>query len=335
MKDIDIIIPYYNASSTIDRCLASIAQQTIADECTVTIVDDCSKDEEITRLIESVHKFQPLVDIQWIPSEENGGPGAARQAGLDETDCAYIVFADADDTLSSSYALQRMKAAMEGEKADVVCGHFVEESRGTFIDHAPNMVWVFGKMYRRVFLERHLIRFNDTRANEDTGFNTVVKSLTDRIVNISATVYEWHWADSTITRKDDAVYGWSNGHYGYIENMVWAVEELRKRNINKETIRALAVEVLCRLYFMHEDVLSVHPENAEESLSRICGFYVQAVRPIVNEGALPFCYISQTYGTIANETFKGERSAAILHRHTFRDYLRIIGYYDDYKATEE
>ena len=40
-KKIDVIIPAYNAQSTIDKTVASIAIQNISDELVVTIVNDC------------------------------------------------------------------------------------------------------------------------------------------------------------------------------------------------------------------------------------------------------------------------------------------------------
>ena len=38
-------------------------------------------------------------------------------------------------------------------------------------------IWMFGKMYRRDFLDKYNIKMNDTRANEDNGFNMLVKFL--------------------------------------------------------------------------------------------------------------------------------------------------------------
>ena len=34
-----------------------------------------------------------------------------------------------------------------------------------------NLVWVFGHVYRRSFLNKHNIRMTPTRANEDVGYN--------------------------------------------------------------------------------------------------------------------------------------------------------------------
>ena len=42
--------------------------------------------------------------------------------------------------------------------------------------HEQDMVWMFGKMYRRSFIDKYKIRFHETsRANEDNGFNTICR----------------------------------------------------------------------------------------------------------------------------------------------------------------
>ena len=328
---IDIIIPCFNAHNTLDRLLASIAMQTVVDDCMVYLVDDCSE-----------HGYEPfvkrwseLMNIEVITLEKNVGPGAARQAGLDESDGDYIVFCDADDTLATAHALEMMARTMAKENADIVSGRFVEEiGDGTFIPHNNDLVWVFAKMYRRKTIERFLVRFNDTRANEDTGFNTVLSNLTDRIVNIPQTVYTWHYSPSTITRKNNGEYSWASGHKGYIENMAWAVDELKKRNVNKEIIRNLAVSVLCRLYFMHENVMANAYWNKDDSAETIQKFYDSCIKDLVLSGALHFSYIAECYKTIAKETYRNPNDAEVIHRVTFRDYLRSLGYYDDVKLME-
>ena len=52
-KEIDVVIPAYNAGYTIDKTLMSIAIQSIVDSVCVIIVDDVS-DEEHTKLY---HKY--------------------------------------------------------------------------------------------------------------------------------------------------------------------------------------------------------------------------------------------------------------------------------------
>ncbi len=328
---IDIIIPCFNAHKTLDRLLASIAMQTVKDDCVVYLVDDCSEKgyEEFRQ------RWLDLLNIEIIELPVNSGPGAARQAGLDESDGDYVVFCDADDTLATAHALEIMAKTMVREKADIVSGRFVEElDDGSFLPHNSNLVWVFGKMYRRRTIERFLVRFNDTRANEDVGFNTVLSNLTDRIANIPQTVYTWHFSPSTITRKNNGEYTWSSGHKGYVVNMTWAIGELQQRNVNKEIIRNLATTVLCRLYFMHENISEYAMWNVEMSLESIQTFYNACIRPFVLDGAMHFSYIAETYKKVAKETYKSENDAEIMHKLTFREYLKKLGYYDDLKTME-
>lgn len=315
---IDIIIPAYNAHNTINRCLASIATQTLLPEVKVTIVDDCSE--------KNYHAYTEfwaaLMDIQEIRLEENGGPGVARQAGMDETEGDFIVFMDADDAFSGSYALEQLKKGIAGN--DICVGQFIEETEDGFIPHRGDMVWVFSKMYRRRFIERHLVRFNETRANEDVGFNTVLLNLTDRIKYIPQTVYEWHFSPSTITRANNSAYTWAAGHRGYIENIQWAVEELRKRNINYELVRKVVVTTLCRLYWMHQDVEETAPWEASASVEKIKEFYRKAVKPIEEEGALPWVYIHETFCEVQKESMQDDRVSGRMQRRTFREFLEEV-----------
>jgi glycosyltransferase involved in cell wall biosynthesis len=285
---IDVIIPCYNAHKTLTRALSSVAMQTLIDRITVTLVDDASPDGGYEDIIKP---FENIMPINIVTLETNGGPGVARQAGLDNTDGDFICFIDSDDTLSTAYALHQMARAMIEHNMDVVGGQFIEEvENGNFVTHPKNMIWVFGKLYRRSFIERHLIRFNETRCNEDTGFNAVVNSLTQNIEHIPQTVYMWHFAENTITRSNKGEYTWAHGHRGYIENMIWACQEMRKRNINKELIRRHIVTVLCRLYFMHEEVIAKAPSEAAGSWEWIVRFYAECVRPIEEDMFAAYIY---------------------------------------------
>jgi glycosyltransferase involved in cell wall biosynthesis len=79
MKKITVVIPAYNAHETIERTLYSIVNQSMAEQVQVIIVNDKSKKgyEYIAK------RFNKLIDIDIINMEENGGPGVARQQGLD------------------------------------------------------------------------------------------------------------------------------------------------------------------------------------------------------------------------------------------------------------
>ena len=103
---IDIIIPAYRAHSTIMRCLSSIAIQTIIEDVSVVLVNDCCPEGDYA---EAVKAFGPCMDIREIRAPVNGGPGTARQIGIDNSDSEFIAFVDADDFLFKATSLETLR----------------------------------------------------------------------------------------------------------------------------------------------------------------------------------------------------------------------------------
>jgi GT2 family glycosyltransferase len=86
-----VIIPFYNGAAYIERALRSIYAQSVP-AAEVVIVNDGSTPEEsaFLRQIQSRYGFT-LID------QENGGQGAARNAGVAATRAPYVCFLDQDD----------------------------------------------------------------------------------------------------------------------------------------------------------------------------------------------------------------------------------------------
>ncbi len=110
-RNIDVIIPAYNVSDEIlFRCLASIACQDIASDLEVTIVDDASTTQNYAAIAKY---FDSILKINILRYETNGGPGVARQYGIDHTSNGYMTFIDADDTFNGSFALKALRNGIE------------------------------------------------------------------------------------------------------------------------------------------------------------------------------------------------------------------------------
>ena len=97
MSRIAAIIPVYNAQDTLARLLKSLQSQTLRDFAAI-FVDDGSTDgtREMLRAASADDARMILVEAK------HDGPGAARNAGLDEADrigAEFITFIDADDFL--------------------------------------------------------------------------------------------------------------------------------------------------------------------------------------------------------------------------------------------
>ena len=250
-KIIDIIIPAYKAQDTIDRTLSSIAEQSIVDKIKVTIVND----KDGIGYSKHIKRFKGLVDIDEVVLRKNGGPGVARQIGLSKTTAPYVTFIDADDTFYNAFAVQIMLAHLtENPKTAVSVGQFTEQKfkdRLDFLVHNQDAIWMFGKMYKRDFLNKYHIQFNTTRSNEDTGFNAIVNlcaNENEHIKYYETLVYIWWYKEDSITRINDHEYSYNQSFIGYTENMIYAINHVRYVQPFNSNVDIKAIQVMASLY---------------------------------------------------------------------------------------
>lgn len=157
-----IIVPVYNVEKYLDKCLASILEQTFKDfEC--IIIDDGSPDN--SNII--IDKYVKLDQRFKVIHQKNMGLSAARNAGLDIAQKNYIVFVDSDDYIADDY-LEKFAAKIASTNAEiVVCGLtevfkdyeksivFEDEStevikQNILADVWPSYAW--NKCYKKVYL---------------------------------------------------------------------------------------------------------------------------------------------------------------------------------------
>lgn len=243
---IDIIIPAYNAEKTIKQTLSSIATQSIANLLNIYIVDDCSK-KKYDDLITTFNKY---LNVKILKLKKNSGPGVARQYGIDNSNGKYIIFIDSDDTFYDTYSVETLYNEIESDNQDIVIGSFVEETETYFSDHTPGYTWLHGKIFRREFLEQNNIRFNDTRANEDTGFNHLCYICNAKIKDLDQKVYIWRNNNSSLTRKENHSYQESSVK-PYIYNLIWSIKEGVKRNYDKQRLSTTIYSTLISSYYYY------------------------------------------------------------------------------------
>jgi len=278
--EVSIILPAYNAHNTIKRTIASICMQDCVNEIEIIIADDCG-DESYDRIAQ---QFSHMVRIKIVKMLKNGGPGAARQIGFDYSVGKYIMWMDADDTLVSSDTITTLKNVMIERQMDCVYGKFLEQNEdGSIYPHELHMVWMFGKLYRREFLEKYNIRFNTSLSNEDTGFNRLVCACTDKIWYIPKDVYIWQFKANSITRIKQGMYGQDSGYKGYLDNMIWQILESEKRFVNKNYILNEIIQVMCILYHFHVENMQQCPMNTDTSMNWIRGYYDIVYKPHEDE----------------------------------------------------
>ncbi|SEA99714.1 glycosyltransferase family 2 protein [Pedobacter hartonius] len=87
-----IIIPTYNRSNALDRCLQSLVNQTYKN-FEVLICDDGSTDN--TSVV--VEKYRELLTLRYFYQENWGGPARSRNVGITNSVADWLCFLDSDD----------------------------------------------------------------------------------------------------------------------------------------------------------------------------------------------------------------------------------------------
>lgn len=320
---IDVIIPAYNVPDHIlFRCLSSIACQDIVSELEVTIVDDASTEQNY----ESVAKnFESVLKIRLLRYEVNGGPGVARQYGIDHTFNEYMTFIDADDTFNGSFALKALRNGIEMNNGlfQMCVGVFDEVHEDGFYNtillaHEQDLVWMFGKLYRRSFIDKYKIRFHETsRANEDNGFNRLCQLCTndrEQINFITAHVYYWHENPNSITRINDCQYSYGGSNrdsfYGYVENMIYAVKEAKKRNPYNGFIAMWAVSCMLHIYEYYIECVARAPQHAENNFKWCKRYYDEVYKNFEND--ISDEIFAQHYNEAMRNAYMGDKLNGII-----------------------
>jgi glycosyltransferase involved in cell wall biosynthesis len=110
---VSVIIPTYNRAKTIERAVNSVLAQTWK-KTEVIVVDDGSTDQtdEILKAFgDKIH----------VICQQNRGPGAARNAGIQEAKGEIISFLDSDDEWLPDKTERQVKLLQATESAGVKC----------------------------------------------------------------------------------------------------------------------------------------------------------------------------------------------------------------------
>ncbi|WP_303979043.1 SP_1767 family glycosyltransferase [Streptococcus danieliae] len=126
---ISIVVPVYNVSGYLRRCLDSILKQTYG-QFEVILVNDGSTDGSGLICQDYATKDSRIRLVH----QENQGPSAARNLGLQLAQGEYVTFVDADDFLEATYLEVLYRGLVEND-ADISICNFTSfnEERQSFL----------------------------------------------------------------------------------------------------------------------------------------------------------------------------------------------------------
>ncbi|MEI6210274.1 MAG: glycosyltransferase family 2 protein [bacterium] len=207
MPLISIIVPVYNAATSLARCLDALLAQTCAD-IEILCIDDGSSDASPV-ILQDYAAGDTRVRVF---SQANAGPAAARNLGLDHATGRYLMFCDSDDWYDVR-CCARMHDTIVRQAVDVaVCQTQLEYAAGphraikeryfnprlygrhelddSMVVTCNAMLW--NKIWRVDLIRPAGIRFPDGHEHDDDAFWFMYALEAKTIYFLSEPLYH-HW----------------------------------------------------------------------------------------------------------------------------------------------
>lgn len=169
---ISVIIPVYNMSRYLTRCMESLRKQTLA-ELEIICVDDCSTDNSM-HILEISKLCDPRIKI--MQTEKNSGPGAARNIGMNAAHGEYIGFVDPDDFIEPNFYMLLYQSAIKNH-SDTAIGNirYMNKQKRFITPKLKDEMFLFQfrswrGIFKTDFLRKIGAKFAETYIADDTLF---------------------------------------------------------------------------------------------------------------------------------------------------------------------
>lgn len=252
---LSLIIPVYNSSKYLERCLNSLLCQNESGFEVVMVLDP-SKDDSRNIILSFVNRY-PFIHL--IENKNRLGVQASRIEGVKNSSGAYFSFMDADDLIAPN-AIRIIKSTLDESKADALNfsfyvlnkkGHPFPYPFGTkrnrlvktkkaismFFNDTSVRGFVWTKVFSRTLLSGDTITLLDTKdLFEEIGY---VFSLLSRAKTFYVSSSGYYFYDkgntgslTSIPRKDRAL-----GHLNAFAAMRMFIEKENDKELKKVFIR--------------------------------------------------------------------------------------------------
>ncbi len=223
MIKLSIIVPIYNTSKYLRRCIDSILAQTFTD-FELILINDGSTDNSLEILRNYEVQDSRIVVIDKV----NEGVAAARNQGIEIAKGEYIMFSDSDDYVDRDWIKKLYTMIKENTCGFVNCSYkkcwqdgkvnvirltsdstIVTLSKDNYFCLYKNgyshSLW--NKIYSSKIIRDNSIRFDNSVYNgEDVLFNIEYFRCCDSIIYIPEALYNMNQTDGSLSRKYDPHY---------------------------------------------------------------------------------------------------------------------------------
>lgn len=254
--DVSIIIPAYNVGKYLDKCLQSIAAQTLKSK-EVLCVDDGSTDDTWEKL----QAYQKRYDWIKIWKQKNAGSGPARNFALEKATGRYVAFMDADDWYMDPTSLEVLVREADAHQCLAAAGlRKIFKPEGCFdspmfrslsLSTGESVVvqyrdYQIDTDYQQYIISRRMLRENNIRfpalrRGQDMPFlfQALVEAKTICVCPVE--FYAYRWGHQAIT-----------SNWGKI-NLILEAHRRNMELAKKENYRILQQRTIERINIMYND----------------------------------------------------------------------------------
>ena len=297
MLKLSIIVPVYNTSAYLHKCVTSLIRQTEPD-IEIILVDDGSEDSSL-----SICKEFAIQDNRIkVISKSNGGVSSARNLGLEAAGGVYVTFVDSDDYVDE--CMYENLLAKVFDDIDIVISGIIAEYKSKSVPHSvPDYIkdsyadesikqefipffLYYGKniakrplmgsacrmLFRRSLLQNSQIRFSEK-----------IKFCEDLLFCINAL---------SVSKK---VHIDRNCHYHYLRNMGTSTEKYMPDLLNDFLYVLDNINV--------DSLLSIHADRFRNCPSIKFAFLIESIRNLSRKSASVFATGNELVQILKMEVF--------------------------------
>ncbi|MDM7860139.1 glycosyltransferase [Alteromonas sp. ASW11-36] len=248
---ISIVVPAFNAETSVSATLCSIVNQTAFEQCELIVVNDGSTDstpELVERTLRDIPNSRLL-------NQSNKGLGGARNTGVSAATGSYVMFVDSDDQLAP-LALQKLLTIIHAEHPDIIefdyerrapDGQYIWRMRRSVTGNYARVLRcesdssACSRVFSLALFKDYGIGFPEHRVYEDLATSYKLYWHANNVQVIKEPLYHYYVAAESLTN----VLSDKN-----IEDMFWMLEQTREWLANQEEAEPQAFKkrlALCAL----------------------------------------------------------------------------------------
>lgn len=207
---VSIIIPNYNGSTYIKKCINSVVNQTYKN-IEIIIIDDESTDNSWELIQEFDREYNNVI----IFRQANMNASIARNRGIELATGKYALFLDSDDELFED-SIEIMVDSMNKMNCELVIGNFVKIDSNGNIKSQVNVNYTNGecdnpydyigtvpnpsnKLFNLDIIKENKIYFGNVRIGQDLNFFLKYIYYCNKIYLLKNNLYKWRVLEGSIS----------------------------------------------------------------------------------------------------------------------------------------